>query len=334
MNTKLAYKYLTKKTLIAILSSHDDDDKNKKLIDLLDEICSDKYYRTVLENYWFVFTGGTYDRIINGTENVKPVSTPTKDFLKSRTICLPKYQEGGVTILSYLVMQNKIKIIWPFFAGLTSHVLVPSNRSLLRLCDLYDVKQLINTGSIKEWLKFEAELDMIESRVSVPLEHISITDETKIKTIEATDCVEKISTSSEHLPDNTTPTLALIYDDEKSSETLFFAKTYETVIQEYFDRIIITETPNSINRIPLLKDKIIKCKSGHEGGYVELATEILFGRCDVAIFFLDPLQHHINSDYIQVVLSAGMINEQIRVLKSEKQASDWMDRVALKLIQK
>ena len=320
--------FLTKKTLIAILSSHDDDDKNQKLIDLLNEICNDENYKKILDDYWFVFTGGTFERIMTGYGNVKPISISTKNFLRTRTILLPKYQEGGVTILSYLIISKKIKIIWPFFAGLTPHVLVPSNRSLLRLCEIYNVKQLINTGSVKEWLKFEAELDTTELSVDVPLNEIILKSGFKIKTIKTNNCIEEITTDVELEYANKIPTLALIYDADKESETVLFLKTHEDTIKNYFEKILTIQTNSPINKIDTLNEKIIQCRNGHQGGYIEIATEILFDKCDVAIFFLNPLHQHPESDYIQVVLSTGMINEKIRVLTSMKQASDWLDRVA------
>src|SRR5579859_7715027 len=118
--------------LIGVLASHDDTRVNNRLARLLDTCCSGSK-QSVLEKFNFVFTGGTYRRVVEGKDdqvdkgNIVPVSKATKEFLEPKTLILPSNSEGGVTLLSCLIVQEQCSIIWPFFTPASSHWLTPQN---------------------------------------------------------------------------------------------------------------------------------------------------------------------------------------------------------------
>jgi methylglyoxal synthase len=65
---------------------------------------------------------------------------------------------------------------------------------------------------------------------------------------------------------------------------------------------------------------------------IEIATEVLFGRCHVVVFFVDPLNPHPHIDDIRVVFVAAMIRSNVRILATEMHARDWMNSLARRRI--
>ena len=111
------------KTLIGILASHDSPQKNNALARLLEKLREEDWER--LDKFHFVFTGGTYERIILGTEKareqgINPVNPDTRKFLIPRSTYLPSRRDGGVTVLAYSAVQRACSIIWPFLTPVTA----------------------------------------------------------------------------------------------------------------------------------------------------------------------------------------------------------------------
>ncbi|HUU84237.1 MAG TPA: hypothetical protein VM243_12105, partial [Phycisphaerae bacterium] len=161
-----------KRTFVAALASHDNDDVNNSLSRLFERLYKESPDR--LRNFHFVVTGGTFNRILADDAktggNITPVSDNegARSFIRANTTCLPPREEGGVTLLSYLVVQRRCSVIWPFFTPLTGHWLTPENLALMRLCDLWHVKRLMNRGSVEEWFTREAETDAKRNRQPWP----------------------------------------------------------------------------------------------------------------------------------------------------------------------
>lgn len=320
------------KTFIGVLASHDDDNANNKLAILFDKLIECDPQR--LKRFRFVFTGGTFDRVILGTQRprIKPVNTASKAFLSKECglIRLPTRSEGGVTVLAYLITQRRISIIWPFMTPLTVHWLNPENLALLRLCDNWHVKKLMNTGSVTEWFLREADRDIKRnlqgwplklrlggSGTDIPIE--SIGDESyQIKSVEPAPFPQQF----------TGWIIALIAHDEMKNRMEDFAIDYEHELG-LFQRILSTGTTGRLvgEAAPTLEEKIFRYHSGPKGGDIEIATEILFGGCHVVIFFLDPLHPHPHIEDIRVVFGACMIQDGVRMLSNEMQAREWIDRV-------
>ncbi|MBU1048718.1 hypothetical protein KKG90_01720 [Candidatus Bipolaricaulota bacterium] len=108
-----------------------------------------------------------------------------------------------------------------------------------------------------------------------------------------------------------------------------FATQYEEQLAGF--RRVITKgtTGTEINkRCHTLRenDKIRLCQSGPYGGDLEIAAEILTGRCQVVVFFVDPLHPHPHTDDIRVVFAACMRADcDVLLLSNERQARDWFD---------
>ncbi len=166
------------KTLIGVLASHDGEEKNNTLARLFDKLVVEDPEK--LEKFAFVFTGGTFDRILLGKEDprskieVTKVKPRTRNFLltKCGVIRLPPGREGGVIILSYLVVKRVVSIIWPFLTSKTMHWLNPDNLALMRLCDQWSAKRLMTKGSIEEWFEKEGDKDSYFNPIDWPLERI------------------------------------------------------------------------------------------------------------------------------------------------------------------
>jgi hypothetical protein len=84
------------RTCIGVLTTHDDPWVNTNLVKLFDEFCVGKNVE-VIEKYHFIFTGGTFDRIIRGVDKNKGEdSIQPVDDSSTRKILLSKC---GVTRL-------------------------------------------------------------------------------------------------------------------------------------------------------------------------------------------------------------------------------------------
>ncbi len=393
-----------KKTLIAVLASHDSIVKNNELARIFEKL----YFQEegvpdgekLLGKFHFIFGGGTFSRLILGretfrdringynrikvgcmpqtkedrmkdrmrefTSHIYPLDDKVKAFLLKpdsegvpKLTVLPQHADGGVTILANLVVQRQCSIIWPFLSPLTEHWLHPGNLALLRLCDLWNAKRLMNTESVRAWFKEEAERDVKRNVQGIPL---------KIRMCPPPDDypwpvaqqawpmsgltpgidgyyrinLEKIRRSSQKRrfnPDKQLDypigekckTLALIAHDTMKSKLVDFAIEYENELCK-FKRILATGTTGKevIDACRRLreKNKVRRCLSGPRGGDIQIATEILFDRCDIVIFFIDPLNPHPHIEDIRVVFSACMAeiaDNNVRIITNEVHAREWIE---------
>jgi methylglyoxal synthase len=323
-----------RKTMIGVLASHDDVDRNNSLVSLFERLKKDDPDK--LNKFRFVFTGGTYDRLFRGTSGGQgqPLKTATRDFLLQQcgVLRLPSRLQGGVTVLAYLVVQRKISILWPFLTPMTAHWLNPENLALLRLCDQWHTKKLMNTGSVEEWFTKEARLDTRRNLQDWPPEltldgtksKISLVHSGKLFEVNSAERVEstKFSASSRN------STIALIAHDQMKDRMAEFASDYERELAR-FHRILTTGTTGKVveEAAPSLKSRIHRYHSGPKGGDIEIATEILYGCCQAVVFFVDPLHPHPHIEDIRVVFGACMIQDRVRMLSNEMQAREWMERV-------
>lgn len=338
------------KTLIGILATHDNVQKNEALTTILDSTVGSPEGKEILSEFSFVFTGGTCARLFDGQPcfgqhgNVRhKLKTETQTFLLEEcgVVRLPPNDEGGVTILSTLISQRMVSIIWTFFSPLTTHLLFPDNLALLRLADQWRVKKLMNSGSVAEWLKAEAKRDARLNPQSIDVELVLPGSGTKVSTTEdgrGFRCLQWerrpfpdfIQAKADGHLDETLQhsVLALISHDEMKGRMLDFAIDHEQELRK-FGRILATGTTGTLvgEAAPSLSPNICKYHSGPKGGDVEIATEILFDGCHVVIFFVDPLHPHPHTEDIRVVFGACMIHDRVRMLSNEIQARHWMDRM-------
>jgi methylglyoxal synthase len=317
-----------KKTCIAVLASHDSDKKNNDIARLLDEFKDQN--SELLKKFHFIFTGGTFVRVLGyiSIPTITPVDGTTKEFLLDECgiTRLPSRDKGGVTILANLIVQQKCSIIWPFLDPVTDHWLRPENLALLRLCDQWRVKKLMNKGSVEEWFNKEAEFDIIRNcqncppTFSIDKREIEYENQGKYKELKLPD-EQKKSDISEW-------TVALIAHNEMKKRMIEFAIDHEQELVK-FKRILTTGTTGRevIANTRNLEKKVHKYQSGPKGGDIEIATEIPFGCCQAVIFFIDPLNPHPHIEDIRTVLGSCMLKDEVRMFTNEMQARDWMQRV-------
>ncbi len=352
-----------RKTLVAVLASHDGVKKNKELAALFNELYEEdkkKYgvkedeYR--LGKFHFVFTGGTFRRLVLGedTENPGkkfpyPIARKVRNFLlnSANMTVLPDRKEGGVTILANLIVQRQCSIIWPFLSPITVHWLNPENLALMRLCDLWNAKRLMNAESVRAWFRDEAERDIRRNPQKIPLTLTLGTPATEKnlphlppwpegKREHEKKYHELRPPNRERRPEEfwtrfEEQTIALIAHDAMKDRMVDFAIQYEEELHK-FGRILATgttgqEVENACRKLRE-NEKIRRCLSGPKGGDIEIATEILFDRCHIVIFFIDPLHPHAHIDDIRVVFGACMAeieNNDVRMLTNQVQAREWIE---------
>lgn len=344
---------MSEKTLIGVLASHDSTPKNVALAEIFRQAYNDAYLRGLLSKFRFVFTGGTYRRLFRG-DQVHGVLDPAvhhrlsdniSHFLHEEcgVIRLPGTEQGGVIILSNLITQRKVSIIWPFLSPITTHLLFPENLALLRLGDQWRVKKIMNTGSVNEWLRSEAERDSMLNLKPIP---VTIRFPGSGVTSEYAKADLNIDQHSVQLTCVPSPdflkakrenglneelekaVIALISHDEMKGRMLDFVIDYEHELAQ-FKSIVTTGTTGKLiqEASPFLSRKVHRHHSGPKGGDIEIATEIIFKGCHVVVFFVDPLHPHPHTEDIRVVFGACMINDEVRMLSNEIQARDWMDRM-------
>ncbi len=339
-----------KKTIIGILASHDSVQKNNELLETIETLYGTN--KELLEKFHFIFTGGTFNRLILEIDNEVRENEKIRHFSKN-DICnffaknstvLPEYKDGGIILLSYLVTQKICSILWLFLTPLTNHWLNPEDLALMRLCDVHRVKKLMNSGSVEEWFKTEAELDTFKNPQEYPIQFILKNSDTTLpilqKKIDRINCsYNSIQLLKEEFPDIKTKidkvTIALIAHNEMKQRMIDFAIDYENELSK-FKKIFTTGTTGTqiLNSTNKLEDKINRYHSGPIGGDIEIASEILNNNCHVVIFFTDPLNPHPHSEDIRVILGACMRNNRVRMVGNELQAREWMERVVRVYINK
>ncbi len=351
-------KAQTDKTSIGVLASHDSVEKNVQLAKIFRDAQKpkNKHRREVLEEFRFVFTGGTYGRLFGDDLVDGPSHNPkdykldadTRNYIHSncQVVCLPGTKHGGVTILSSLITRRRVSLLWPFFSPITTHLLFPENLALMRLADQCRVKKLMNSGSVNEWLDGEAKRDANLNRRELGSMNLPFPGTKVVATVDPVrDEIGRHKYEPKHKVDVDfirakregsletelgAAVVALISHDAMKERMLDFAVDYERELLR-FGKIIATGTTGGLieQAAPELKEKgsVHRYHSGPKGGDVEIATQILFGACHVVIFFIDPLHPHPHTEDIRVVFGACMIENQVRMLSNEVQARDWMDRV-------
>jgi methylglyoxal synthase len=336
----------TKTTFIGVLATHEDSRRHEELVDLLNSLTANE---TLLQNFSFVFTGGTFDRVLRGRDRKfgKPVDPETSSFLQRECglIRLPAHEDGGVVVLADLVVRRKIGIVWSFLTPVSSHWLQPENIALIRLCDYWHANRLLNSHSVRDWLPIQAFGDSNRFLQAWPpppdfmcLDSIVPEDEGRFQLKEIPGFVNtfelEFGNESERERKRTErktkhqQRLALIAHDEMKQRMVEFVVDYEHELNANCSQIITTGTTGSRVKeaARTLADKVVPYHSGPKGGDIQIATAILLGLIDVVIFFIDPLHPHPHIDDIRVVFGACM-TKPVRMLTNERQARQWMEAV-------
>jgi methylglyoxal synthase len=329
------------KTLIGVLASHDTRDPNESLVSIFTRLY-EQPNRTRLERFHFLFTGGTYDRVFYGHKGLGVPALETKAARWLSDHCgvtrLPSTNEGGVIVLSYFVSQRDCSIVWPFFAPNANHWQRHENLALMRLCDQWHVKRLMNRGSVLVWFDHEADLDanrnlhacppklMLRRDADEELAPIYFPDAVPQPIYRGRSGAAKLISRPKSFKNMT---IALIAHDEMKSRMIEFAIDHETELNK-FGTILATGTTGrevAAATSRQIDHKMVRYHSGPKGGDIEIATAILYGECDVVVFFVDPLNPHPHIEDIRVVFQACMVREQVVMITNEMHAREFMSRV-------
>lgn len=345
---------MKKKTLIGILASHDDPEVNRALA----EVLAQAYQRDPkkFDLFHFLFTGGTFNRVILGQGN-NAYQIPDQNALaavRKNSTRLPEYAKGGVTILANFVVQRQCSIVITFLSPQTTHWLNPENLALMRLCDTLKVRRFLNAGSVKTWFFHEVTAHYklnpqdippklvfgtsgcpsplptqpCQAQVQLGRDYAEIPDPQLALVQGPWDEVNFVAIAALGRNAFVDRTIALIAHDHMKAAMVNFAVEYEHELGQ-FRRILTTEaTGQAVQQAARsLKSKICLCRSGPLGGDIEIATEVLYGQCDVVIFFLDPRSPHPHIEDIRTLFAACMRTKDVLMFTNEEHARDWMKNV-------
>ncbi len=341
------------KTVVGVLAGHDSVSKNNDLIRLLDDLYDDPKDRSLLKKFHFIFTEGTFHRVILGERReeagergrLQHMPRNVREFMlhDCGITVLPGWEEAGVTVLSNMVVERQCSVLWPFLSPVTTHWLSPEYNALMRLSDLWNVKRLMNVESVKDWFYNEAAWDVKRNPQKLPGVPLKIQlgslerdglwpaaqrcegDEYDAVTIPARSRLPGFYTRFSD------QTIALIAHDEMKQRMVDFALEYEDELCG-FKRVLTTghtgEEVEAACRRLRAQGTIRRFLTGPKGGDIEIATEILFDRCHVVIFFVDPLHPHAHIDDVRVVFGVCMAEiegNDVRLLTNELHAREWME---------
>ncbi|MGZ8709744.1 MAG: methylglyoxal synthase, partial [Thermoanaerobaculia bacterium] len=240
--------------------------------------------------------------------------------------------------LPYLISQQQCSIVWPFYAPNANHWQRHENLAFIRLCDQWHVKRLMNRGSVMAWFDNEADLDGNRNLQPCPpnLTLARLTDPAESFAFEKRAIAPKFTLTASEIkalrPESRSLSemrIALIAHDEMKARMIEFAIDHEAELAK-FGTILATGTTGrevAAATTKRIDKKMIRLHSGPKGGDIEIATAILCGRCDVVIFFVDPLKPHPHIEDIRVVFQACMIMDQVVMITNEMHAREFMSRV-------
>jgi methylglyoxal synthase len=329
-----------RKALIGVLASRDDAKVNRTLVSLFTHFRNQED-APKLEQFHFVFTGGTYDRLFFGESKlgVSALDEDVAEWLKRDCGCtrLPPASEGGIVLLSYLITQRQCSIVWPFFAPQEMHWLRCENQAFMRLADQWHVKRLMNSGSVMVWFDRESSSDKNRNLQRLPVRLSLRPGQPKRKSLSFRTRKRGKGYQSGPRPrawvsrkkDISEMTIALIAHDEMKARMIDFAIDHEAELKQ-FGTILATGTTGrevAAATSPKIAARMERYHSGPKGGDIEIATEILYDLCDIVVFFIDPLNPHPHLEDIRVVFQACMVKDKVVMITNEMHAREFMSRV-------
>lgn len=202
----------------------------------------------------------------------------------------PGYSGGVIELASKIVNGECQTVI--FFSDSEDHWASSfENQTLVRQCIVHNVELLQNIWGARIWAEKNH------------------------------DCI-KIPFSKQRV--------ALIAHDAKKGKMLEFVGNNIDVLS-HFEKIITTGTTGTQIKslFPIIADKIFPMESGPLGGDCQIANEIIEGRCQHAIFFIDPLNPHPHAVDIQLFVRVcqQLKGVDVNFLVTEKSAWRWVETV-------
>lgn len=335
------------KTYIAIVSSHDSEEGNKNLKLFLEKVYNN--YRNNIKDYGFLFTGGTFHRIITGEDDNGRyrVGSKVKKFFEERSVYLPRFSNGGNTLLSTLIIEKKVSIIWSFFYPSSSHLSSFENRTLLRLCGVHHVKQLDTPHAIIDWIRDESERDLDRNHQPHPLSIVLRTDDKPrnrifIEAKNHDDCpflgkeleeekipfeedLERMINEEKVEEDVVRWNVAICASGKLEDRLIEVIRDHEREFKA-FQKLVTTHdfAKKLMSEIPGFENNLYQYHTNHDGGFIELATEVLFRKCNALIIFSEDDQSNIYRDDLRVLRDSAKINQEVRLIPEETDARDWL----------
>jgi len=324
------------RTIIGVVASQDSYNKNQSLVETFEKLWGNP--DSILREFHFLFTGGTFRRVVLGdsefapSHRLSPVSSRIRKEIMAKSTVLPGYGNGGIVLLANYIVSRQCSILWAFWDPGQPHLGRAENLALMRLCDVWKVNRLMNHGSVVDWYDNQALSDISRNLQAAPPDLVF--QDRRVEAIPKSidgivyHAVELADVKTEALKCNSR-TIALIAHDELKNRMIDFAVQYERELG-FYSRILATRTTGRRLQEATGLKNIVPYRSGVEGGDIQIATEILAGRCDVVVFFVDPLHPQPHADDIRTVFAACMIENNVRMLTNEVQAREWMDEVVRK----
>ncbi len=341
------------KTLIGVIAGHDSVSKNNDLIRLLRDLYDDPRDRALLRKFHFVFTKGTFRRVVlgehtegtYGSSRLQRLPHNAREFMlhDCGVTVVPGWEHAGVTVVANMVVERQCSVLWSFLSPVTTHWLSPEYNALMRLSDLWNVKRLMSVESVKDWFYNEAAWDVkrnpqkaSNAPLKIQLGSLERDGIWPVAQKRADNAYDEVD-----IPHRTrTPgfysrfsdqTIALIAHDEMKQRMVDFALEYEEELCS-FRRVLTTghtgEDVEAACRKLRAQESIRRFLTGPKGGDIEIATEILFDRCHVVVFFVDPLHPHAHIDDVRVVFGVCMAEiegNDVRLFTNELHAREWME---------
>lgn len=185
------------KGAICVFAGRDSAEKNEELGNLMAFILdralkkNDPAFANLLDDYFFIFTEGTLNRIFVNRDYPPKFRGYFWDywlelghshndpdlarFFEENCICFRGYRDGGILLIADLVVNQRCSIVWPFLDPHEAHCTRPENLALVRLCDVWKAKWLPNLKSVIEWVIDESALDARRSK------RITVVDDPQMK---------------------------------------------------------------------------------------------------------------------------------------------------------
>jgi len=251
-----------------------------------------KDYKDVLANYHLLVTGGTSRDIFN--PGVRPTRYP--DLYRNSTQLRPG-KAGGLVELCGYVRDRKCNTIIFITDPQDAEENFPENRELFRTCAMEGATLLTTLYSAKLWASNEA----IEPRGDV-------------------------------VAAKQGDTIALIAHDAKKLRMCHFVVKYRDQLA-FFDRIMATgKTGESVRDfLDLFGDlggKVQVEAHGPGGGDVFVSNEILRGRCQHVVFFLDPeTAHPHEADIYALFRVCTCPDTEVNLRMTYHAAESWIEKV-------
>jgi len=226
-------------------------------------------------------------------------------------IGLPPGAHGGILEVAYRVVTGRCGVVIFLYDPEEIRSESPETRALTRVCIHKQVALLTTIATADYWLKYQSpdyeppkELDWLKGREG------------------------EAGSYHELGPEHST--IALIAHDVKKKGMQKFVERYVEFLNK-FKRIIATGTTGALIKgwfyeFPDLADRVVLAASGPEGGDVQIAHEILSGRCQVVIFLHDPLTAHPHDSDISLLRRTCQLPGISVILLSDVQSAEaWVE---------